>query len=366
MKSAIIVIGTRPEAIKLAPIITAMDKSGCFEHKVCITKQHTDLLDNVLLHLGIRTTYEFESNRSNGSLHQSAACILKQFEAVLTEANPDVVIVQGDTTSAFIATLASFYSRIPIAHVEAGLRTGNFAAPWPEEGHRCLIDKLTTYFFAPTIEAHNTLLAEGVAPKNVWVVGNTSIDAVRLARGRLKLPSNFSSRRTIVVTIHRRENHEEPLKEICFALRNIARKFLDTRIVFLLHPNPAIRQPVINFLTGVNNVDLLEPMDHVSFVALLTECIFVITDSGGLQEECSFLGKPILITRDTTERPEGVQAGTTRLVGTKAYHIEACCEELLTNQEALATMSKVHFPYGDGYAAERIVDILDSKFGEVF
>lgn len=361
MKSVLVVIGTRPEAIKLAPILMAMGKSRGFEYKVCITKQHTDLLEPVLLHLGIRANYELRNNGSQGSLHQSAARILKQFEAVLTEAKPNLVLVQGDTTSAFIAALAAFYSYIPVAHVEAGLRTGDLRAPWPEEGHRCLIDQLTNYFFAPTLKARNALLAEGAIPENVWVVGNTSIDAIRIARVPSKSTIDDPKCRFIVVTIHRRENHGEPLKEICRAILRISEQFLDVRIVFLLHPNLAIRQPVIDILSEIKNINLLEPIDHSSFIQVLDKSTFVITDSGGVQEECSFLGKPILITRNTTERQEVVQAGTARLVGTKADHIIACCKELLTNKEMLSSMSKVHFPYGDGYAAERIVDILNLK-----
>lgn len=366
MKSVLVVIGTRPEAIKLAPIITVMSKNRHFEYKICVTKQHTDLLDSVLLNLGIRADYELKNRGSQGSLHQSSACILKQFESVLIESKPNLVLVQGDTTSAFISALAAFYSCIPVAHVEAGLRTGNLREPWPEEGHRCLIDKLTNYFFSPTLEAKNTLLSEGAPPENVWVVGNTSIDAIRLARVHSKLTADIPECKFIVVTIHRRENHGEPLKEICCALRRIAEQFLDIQIVFLLHPNLAVRQPIIDMLSEINNISLLEPIDHRSFIQILDKCTFVITDSGGIQEECSFLGKPILITRNTTERQEVIQAGTAILVGTKADHIVAFCKELLTNKEVLTSMSKVHFPYGDGYAAERIVDILDLNLCENF
>ncbi|WP_253306517.1 non-hydrolyzing UDP-N-acetylglucosamine 2-epimerase [unidentified bacterial endosymbiont] len=364
MKSVLVVIGTRPEAIKLAPIVTAMSNSRCFNYQVCLTQQHTDLLEPVLLPLGISAHYKLKNSRSHRSLHQSAADILKQFEAVLIESTPDLVLVQGDTTSAFIAALAAFYSGIPVAHVEAGLRTGDIGSPWPEEGHRCLIDKLTTYFFAPTLAAQKSLLAEGAPPENVWVVGNTAIDAIRLARGSSTLTEDFSQWRVIVVTIHRRENHGEPLQAICSALRSLAEQFLEIQIVFVLHPNLAVRQPVMEMLSDIHNIKLLEPLDHRSFIQLLEKCTFLITDSGGIQEECSFLGKPILITRNTTERQEGLQAGTARLIGTKADHIVACCQELLTNEAALTAMSKVHFPYGDGYAAERIVDILECKLCE--
>ncbi len=360
MKSILTVIGTRPEAIKLAPVLVAIRKNKYFESKVCVTRQHTDLLDPFLLNLKIIVDYQFRNHESGATLHKTAAHILEQFGVALTELKPDLVLVQGDTTTAFVATLAAFYSQIPVAHIEAGLRTTQLYSPWPEEAHRCLIDKLTTYFFAPTLQAQNALVAERVSPEKIWVVGNTSIDAIRLARKSSKLTRN-SKWRVIIVTVHRRENHGEPLKEICHALRTIVELFPDVRIKFILHPNPAARNPVIDMLSGVSNIDLIEPIDHLSFIRLLDECIFVITDSGGIQEEVSFMGKPVLITRETTERPEGIQAGTARLVGTKSASIIACCKQLLENPDVLTSMSKIHFLYGDGYAAERIVTILDQE-----
>lgn len=360
MKSILTVIGTRPEAIKLAPVLRAISKNKHFESRVCVTRQHTDLLDPFLLSLGIIANYHFENDKNKVSLHQKAAHILHQFDSVLTEFKPDVIVVQGDTTTAFIAALAAFYSCIPVAHVEAGLRTGDLYSPWPEEAHRCLISKLATYFFAPTLQAQNILLAEGIAAEKIWVVGNTSIDAIKLARQSTKLNTG-SEWRKIVVTVHRRENHGQPLEDICQALCMIVEQFSDVRIQFLLHPNPAIQQPVIDRLSGMPHIDLIEPMDHSSFVQLLDECFFVITDSGGIQEEAPFMGKPLVIIRDTTERPEGVRMGTARLVGTQASTIIACCQELLENREIMASMSKVHFPYGDGHAAEKIVNILEKE-----
>lgn len=360
MKSVLTVIGTRPEVIKLAPVLMAINNDNRFENKVCITRQHTDLLAPFLLSLGISIDYNFETCEKQSNLHQNAACILKQFSLVLSTSRPDLVLVQGDTTTAFIATLAAFYALIPVAHIEAGLRTGNLHSPWPEEAHRCLIDRLSTYFFAPTIHARNTLLKEGAPSEKIWVVGNTSIDALKLIHEPSKLRKN-KKKRSVIVTIHRRENQGEPLREICQAIRIIAEEFFDVRIVFFLHPNPAVREPVIDMLSGIHNIDLTEPLDHLSFIRLLDECTFAITDSGGIQEETSFIGKPLLIVRDTTERPEGIQAGTAWLVGTKSANITACCRELLSNTEKLASMSKVHFPYGDGHAARRIVNILASE-----
>lgn len=357
MKSILTVIGTRPEAIKLAPFLLAIQNSKQLNSKVCVTGQHTDLLEPFLSHFKISADYSLEPDQKGRVLHESVAHLFSQFTPILNKAKPDVVLVQGDTTSAFIATLAAFYARIPVAHLEAGLRTGCLHSPWPEEAHRCLIDRLATYFFVPTLQAKNQLLSEGIPDEKIWVVGNTSIDAIRLARK----PSTGSDVRSIVVTVHRRENHGKPLQEICDALHTIGRQFPDVRIRFLLHPNPAVRIPVTDRLSGIHNIDLLEPMDHPSFIQLLENSLFLVTDSGGIQEEAPFIGKPLVVVRDTTERPEGVHAGTARLVGTKSSDIIACCKELLENQETFLKMSKVHFPYGDGYAAERIVAILEQE-----
>lgn len=360
MKSILTVIGTRPEAIKLQPIINAIDANKGFKNKVCITQQHTDLLDPFLLNVDISCVYHFDKERKGKSLHQSAASILEQFVPVFRDSKPDLVLVQGDTTTAFVAALAAFYSCIPVGHIEAGLRTGHLYSPWPEEGHRCLISKLATYSFAPTKQARQTLLNEGIPSEKIWVVGNTSIDAVRLARKSSVSFSN-SNRKVIVATVHRRENHGEPLKEICQALLAVAQEYSDVQIKFFVHPNPAVRKTVLEMLSGVTNIILMEPVDHISFVQCLEECAFIITDSGGIQEEAPFMGKPIIITRDTTERPEGILEGTARLVGTKKENIIDCCKELLENKETLKAMSKVHFPYGDGYAADYIIKILEDE-----
>lgn len=357
MKSILTIIGTRPEAIKLSPLLNAISMNKKFKNEVCVTGQHTDLLTPFLSDLKIPVNYHFNNDGQRSTLHQSAANILEQFGPVFEKSKPDLVVVQGDTTTAFIAALAAFYSCIPVAHIEAGLRTGHLHSPWPEEGHRCLISKLATYFFTPTLQAKETLIQEGVSSEKIWVVGNTSIDALRLAR---KSQRTFNSKnRNIVVTIHRRENHGEPFISICQALLALAEQFSDVRINFFLHPNPAIRATATNLLSGIKNIDLLEPMDHPSFIQLLDESTFIITDSGGIQEEATFMGKPILITRSTTERTEGIEAGTARLVGTKTSDIIASCKELLENPDVLRAMSKVHFPYGDGYAAEQILTIFE-------
>jgi UDP-N-acetylglucosamine 2-epimerase (non-hydrolysing) len=358
MKTLLTVIGTRPEAIKLSPILKLLTNHKSFTSKVCITKQHTDLLDPLLNNLCIEFDFQFNICKDVKTLHQSAANILSQFGNLLQEERPDLVIVQGDTTTAFIAALAAFYAQIPIAHIEAGLRTGNLNSPWPEEAHRILIDKIATYFFVPNLQAKRTLLSEGIADQNIWVVGNTSIDALRIVNQSTVLTNNSKSP-FIIFTVHRRENQGEPLKEICLAITVLAQQYSNITIKVLIHPNPAIRALIIGMLAGIKNVELLEPMDHHCFIHLLRESLFVATDSGGIQEEAPFIGKPLLILRDTTERPEGINAGTACLIGTNANSIIAKCQELLCQPDILAKMSKVHFPYGDGYAAERIVKILD-------
>lgn len=358
MKKLLTVIGTRPEAIKLAPVLAALKKSQRLGSQVCVTRQHTELLDPLLQKLEIKPDYHFERHFDASSLHQSAAHILNQFEIVLKQAKPDLVLVQGDTTSAFIAALAAFYACIPVAHVEAGLRTGELNAPWPEEGHRHLIDRLSTYFFAPTQQAKEKLIREGMPENKIWNVGNTSTDALR---AMLDKTTVVSKQRTILITVHRRENFGAPLKAICQAMRTLAETYPDAQFLFFLHPNPAVRHTVIELLSGISNLHLTEPVEHSTFVRLLNAALFVITDSGGIQEEAPFLGKPVVILRNTTERPEGVVAGTARLVGSHPATILACCKELLDNQEILTSMSKVHYPYGDGYAAERIVAVLEAE-----
>jgi UDP-N-acetylglucosamine 2-epimerase (non-hydrolysing) len=369
MKTIMTLIGTRPEAIKLAPIVLALKENKYLTNKVCISGQHQGLLDAALRDLSIPVDYKIESHENEGLLHKSASYILDRFSVILKKTKPELVIVQGDTTTAFAGALAAFYLQIPVAHVEAGLRTGNLYSPWPEEAHRCLIDKMSTYFFAPTVNAKNSLIAEGVNANKVWVVGNTSIDAIRLAR---KSPlinnylNNHPRQRVILVTVHRRENHGKSLAQICNALVIVAQEFSDIKIIFCLHPNPSIYQPVKHLLSNIDNIALALPMTHRAFVQVLDESIFIITDSGGIQEEASFLGKPALIVRDTTERPEGILEGNAILIGTESDDIVAHCRHLLSCKDTLHSMSKTHLSYGDGYAAERIVKILEDELQEKY
>lgn len=362
MKTIITVIGTRPEAIKLAPIITAFESKKYFDHKICVTRQHTSLLDNILESMGISASYQFEPIESYGVLFQSATMILSQLGNILEQLRPDLIIVQGDTTTAFIAALASFYARVPVAHVEAGLRTGNRDAPWPEEMHRCLIDKISSYFFAPTNQAKINLINEGVVNDKIWIVGNTSIDAIRLLSNQedgLRLDYRLPF---ILVTVHRRENHGKVLKEVCSALCLLAKKFPKIKILFCLHPNPSISDPAKAILSTIDNIECIQPVDHIGFINLLKASMFVITDSGGIQEEVTYIGKPILVIRDVTERPEIIESGLGILVGTNKNNIIKTVSRLVDDPILLAKMSKVSFPYGDGYAADKIVNILQKVF----
>jgi UDP-N-acetylglucosamine 2-epimerase len=360
MKRVLTIIGTRPEAIKLAPVLTVLNDSKLLESKVCFSWQHQALLDGCITTLHIKPDFELAQSQEALSLPQSAARIIDQFSDVLKKAKPVAVVIQGDTTTAFSAALAAYYAHIPVAHIESGLRTDHIYAPWPEEGHRRLISSLTTYFFAPSERARLNLYSQGVDRKKVWVVGNTSIDAIRLLGPSLSLQQN-SVKKSIVVTIHRRENQGGTLEVICLAIKRLAQEFKEIEFKWLVHPNPSVQKPIFRLLTGLPNICLLQPVNHSAFVQLLYACEFIITDSGGIQEEAPFIGKPIVVVRDTTERPEGVLAGTARLVGIKANGIIEFCRELLQNPRLHQQMSRKHFPYGDGYAAHKIVKILEKE-----
>ena len=354
MINILTVIGTRPEAIKLIPLITELNNSRFLKNKTCITKQHSTLFDS----FNIKADYQFKPCKKNSSLSESAAHMLLQFNNLLDQEKPDLIIVQGDTTTAFVAALAGFYAKVKVAHIEAGLRSGNLYSPWPEEAHRIIVDKISDYFFTPTEKAKNYLINEAVKEEKIWVVGNTAIDAVRIIKTNNKSNPDID-KKTIVVTLHRRENHGLPLVNICNAIRLIAKDFSDINIKFCMHPNPSVHNKVREVLSGIVNIELLPALDHTEFIELLNESLFVITDSGGIQEESTFLGKPVLITRDTTERIELINAGTGILVGSNTGNIVKHCRMLLKDNDLLSRMSKIHFPYGDGYASDRIVKILE-------
>lgn len=367
------VIGTRPEAIKLAPVVRAIQECNELEGRVCITAQHRELLDPLLRLNGIEPHYDLDVMSPGQDLCDITSRILVGMRDVLQRECPDVVLVQGDTTTAFSTALAAFYLGIPVAHVEAGLRTGNFDEPFPEEVNRVLIARLCTWYFAPSLTARNQLLTEGVAPARIRVVGNTAIDSLDWIRERLPclsweetaslIPVRFlmdrnQKSRVILVTVHRRENLGGRLTHICNALLQLAACYPDVHFVLPVHPNPQVQLPVRAALSGLPNIHLLDPLSHPAFVRLLERCTFVVTDSGGVQEEAPSLGKPVLVLRGVTERQEGVDAGTSRLIGTNTDRIVAECARLLENENVLEAMGRIHHPYGDGQAAPRIVATL--------
>ena len=366
MLRVLFVFGTRPEAIKLAPVIARLrEQPAQFATRVAVTAQHRDLLDQVLDAFGIRPDHDLNLMRPGQSLFESSARILAALEPVLAEERPDWVLVQGDTTTAFCGALAAFYAGVRVGHVEAGLRTGDPRQPFPEEMNRVLITRLAAMHYAPTAEAAGNLAREGIPAESMLVTGNTGIDAVlevrdRLAAGSLHagpLPRLDPSRKLILVTAHRRESFGAGFENICAALARLAAR-ADVEIVYPVHPNPNVREPVRRVLGGLSNVHLIDPVEYVSFVELMRRAHILLTDSGGIQEEAPSLGKPVLVMREKTERPEAVAAGTARLVGTHADRIVAECVELLDDAEGYARRARIHNPYGDGRAAIHIREHL--------
>jgi UDP-N-acetylglucosamine 2-epimerase (non-hydrolysing) len=362
------VFGTRPEAIKLIPLLRALAGDERFESRVCVSRQHGAMLDQVLSIAGIEPDRSLELDRSGAGLDDLTATLLTSIGGALDAEQPDLVVVQGDTATALAAALAAFYRKVPVAHVEAGLRSGDIHHPWPEEVNRRIISTIAGLHFAPTPKAAEALLAENIAHASVHVTGNTVIDALHwitgciklnphLARRVAELEQRFAGRRIIGVTAHRRENWGGGMDAISDAAARLAQRS-DVAIIFPVHLNPAVRIPVEQRLAGLDNVALVEPLDYAEFARLLAIATLMLTDSGGVQEEAPALGTPVLVMRETTERPEGVEAGTARLVGTDANRIVAEAERLLNDETARSAMAHAHNPYGDGRAAERIVDLL--------
>jgi UDP-N-acetylglucosamine 2-epimerase (non-hydrolysing) len=369
LRKVLFIFGTRPEAIKLCPLVHRLAREPELEVRVCVTGQHRGMLDQVLDAFRLRPDYDLDLMRPGQTLIESASRILGALEPVLETERPDLVVVQGDTTSTLCGALAAFYRRIPVAHVEAGLRTGDFNQPFPEEANRVLATRLATLHFAATEWAASNLLAEGVDPRRVWVTGNTVIDAVlhvarELEAGRLA-GGDWSAldpaRKLIVVTAHRRESFGEGMEQICRALARLAARE-DVQIALPVHLNPHVRGPVERILAGRPHVLLTPPLDYVAFVDLMRRAYLLITDSGGVQEEGPSLGKPILVMRDKTERPEAVQAGTVLLVGAREDRIVAEAEALLDDPRRREAMARIHNPYGDGRASERIAGVILSFF----
>lgn len=365
------VFGTRPEAIKMASVIAEIQRRDPLHGEVCLSGQHQEMLGHILELFAIHPDYNLGVRRQTASLSELLAKILGRLDPILQTSRPDIVLVHGDTTTTLAATLAAFHRRIPVAHVEAGLRTGNLQAPWPEEGNRRIVGTLAALHFAPTRQAADNLRAEGVPESRIIVTGNTVIDSLLQARARLKDSPAAAARfaqhyrflnpqhRLLLVTAHRRESFGAGFERICAALRQIALAHPHVDIVYPVHLNPNVQKPVHRHLDGVRNIHLIEPQDYFAFVYLMDRADVILTDSGGIQEEAPSLGKPVLVLRDTTERPEAVAAGTVRLVGTDTPCIVREAVRLLTDAQARRDMGARHNPYGDGHAAVRIVDALE-------
>jgi UDP-N-acetylglucosamine 2-epimerase (non-hydrolysing) len=371
IRKILLIFGTRPEAIKLCPVFLHLQRHyPDFVVQVCVTAQHRQLLDKVLEVFGVQPAYDLNSMVPGQTLFQSTSRMLQALEPVLADAKPDLLIVQGDTTTTLCGALAGFYAGIPVAHVEAGLRTGDLRAPFPEELNRVLVGRMAALHFAASDWAAGNLRQEGVPPESITVTGNTGIDAVMYVRDQLLqghwvegnvLPLD-PKRKLVLVTAHRRESFGEGFEDICSALAELAGRD-DIQLVYPVHPNPNVREPVYRHLAGRPNVILADPMGYVPFVSLLMRAHIVLTDSGGIQEEAPSLGKPVLVMRDKTERPEGVQAGTSRLVGTNKGRILTECNRLLDDPSAYHTMARAHNPYGDGRASEHIGEAISRFFG---
>jgi UDP-N-acetylglucosamine 2-epimerase (non-hydrolysing) len=371
-KKVMVVFGTRPEAIKMAPLVAALKASPDTETLVAVTAQHRQMLDQVLDLFGIVPDEDLDVMQPGQTLASLTTKILAGMTDVIARHAPDIVLVHGDTTTTFATSLAAFYNRTPIGHVEAGLRTGNLYSPWPEEANRKLTGALTALHFAPTERSRNNLLAEGVPEAGIYVTGNTVIDALLTVVEKIRdqphlehaLASRFPfldpAKRLVLVTGHRRENFGSGFEQICQALKAIAERG-DTQVVYPVHLNPNVQEPVNRVLSGQSNIHLIEPQDYLPFVYLMSRAHLIVTDSGGVQEEAPSLGKPVLVMRDTTERPEAVDAGTVVLVGTDSARIVEEVSLLLDDEKAYERMSHSHNPYGDGQASSRITAIIRDK-----
>ena len=368
----LIVFGTRPEAIKMAPVVTTLRQAEGIEAQVCVTAQHRQMLDQVLDLFGIRPDFDLNIMKVGQDLTDITTNILLGLRSVLREGCYDWIFVHGDTTTTLAASLAAFYEKTKVAHVEAGLRTGNFFAPWPEEMNRSLVGRIATLHFAPTPAAKANLLRENVKEEMIHVTGNTVIDAlqqtVRKIEGSAELQACLAgqfaflepAKRLICVTGHRRENFGDGFERICLALKALGGRG-DVQIVYPVHLNPSVQEPVRRILGGAENVHLIDPVDYLPFVYLMSRSYLVVTDSGGIQEEAPSLGKPVLVMREATERPEAVEAGTVRLVGTDERKIVAEATRLLDDPDAYESMARAHNPYGDGLACRRILEILQRQ-----
>ncbi len=367
-KKILTIFGTRPEAIKMAPLILKVKEEQSFDVRICVTGQHDEMLDQVLDFFRIKPDYDIDVMRHNQSLFDVTTNILRGLEKVLLTEKPSFVMVQGDATSAFVGALATFYMKIPIVHIEAGLRSFSKYAPFPEEINRVFVSHIADYHFAPTLRAKDNLIREGIYEDRVYVVGNTVIDALYLTLDMIKNDEDHFShyfdyldpeKRVILVTCHRRESFGEPFRNICLALRDIAEEN-NVEMIYPVHLNPNVRKPVFDILNGPKNIHLIDPLDYPHLVWLMRKSYLILTDSGGIQEEAPSLGKPVLVLRDVTERTEGIEAGACRLVGTRKEKIVNETFRLLTDFSEYEKMAKAVNPYGDGRSSEKILKILSN------
>ena len=367
MKKVMLVFGTRPDAIKMAPLVNAFESDKAhFKTVVCVTGQHREMLDQVLGIFQITPKYDLNIMKKGQDLYDVTSRILTSLRDVLQKESPDVVLVHGDTTTSMAAALAAFYQQIPVAHVEAGLRTHNILSPWPEEMNRQITARIASYHFAPTVQSRKNLLDEGIRDEQIFITGNTVIDALHYVMRVLNISpkSAPTNKRLVLITGHRRENFGKGLENICKAIRTLAWQFPDVGFIYPMHPNPHVRAAV-NDIFGIasnanqaQNIRLIEPLNYLDFVRLMAKATIVLTDSGGIQEEAPAFGKPVLVMRNTTERPEAIEAGTAKLVGADYHKIVCEVSELLNNAEAYMAMSNAVNPYGDGHACDRILEVL--------
>lgn len=362
MKKIMLVFGTRPEAIKMCPLVNELKTRKTIETIVCVTGQHRQMLDQVLDAFGVTADYDLSIMKERQTLFDVTSNILNRIKDVLEEVKPDVVLVHGDTSTTFATALACFYLQIPVGHVEAGLRTYNIFSPYPEEFNRQAVSIISSYNFAPTELSKENLIKEGKDPDTIHVTGNTAIDALKTT-----VRSDYNNEhlewakesRLILITAHRRENLGEPMKNMFRAIRRVMDEHPDVKAIYPIHMNPAVRETANQILAGEDRIRIIEPLEVLDFHNFLSRSYLILTDSGGIQEEAPSLGKPVLVMRDTTERPEGIKAGTLKLVGTDEETIYNNFSELLTNQDVYDSMSQASNPYGDGFACKRIADILE-------
>lgn len=362
MKKVLLAFGTRPEAIKMCPLVKELKaRPDDFAVQVCVTGQHREMLDQVLNAFDVETDFDLEIMKPGQTLFDITSDVLLKMKGVLEDASPDVLLVHGDTTSSFAAALAAFYLQIPVGHVEAGLRTWNMQSPWPEEFNRQVVDIISEYYFAPTQKAMENLIAEGKGDKKIFVTGNTGIDALSTT-----VQDDYENAildwardsRLILITAHRRENLGRPMHDMFRAIRRVIEEHDDVKAIYPIHMNPVVREAAHSELDGCNDLRIIDPLDVIDFHNIMARSHMILTDSGGIQEEAPGLGKPVLVMRDTTERPEGIEAGTLKLVGTSEQRIYDAFTTLLDDESAYSKMATSSNPYGDGHASERIADIL--------